>query len=589
MNARSCLIFTLACTAGVIAQPQSAEACGGTFCDAGPNAMPVDQTGEVVLFVMNGESTEAHIQIAYDPEAEASTFAWIVPMQALPEFEVGSQPLFDALLAGTVPAYGFSTTFDDCGNASLSGSGSLSSTGAGDDGGFKLDLGGPPSEPDVVLHQTVGAFEITVLDGGTAEGVMTWLGDNGYQQDPAAEPILEEYLAEGYLFAAFKLSMGSEVAEIHPVVLRFPIDEACVPLRLTRIAAVDDMNVRTFFLADSRVVPQNYRHVLVNPLRLDWPNLAANYRDVITMAVDAEGADGRAFVTEYAGASSVVSTFGVFSDAWNPAAFATIEPVDVANELANQGLLSCFDNGDGPTCQPTHALLDGILREFLPPPPDVEASVFWGCLSCYAEDIDGAAWDGAAFGAMMQDRVVAPGAHAAAVVDEHAVLTRMFTTISPAEMTEDPFFWANPALPDVVLTNELATRRQLCNGDDLWTLPDGREVYLPQGASWPAFDDQMPYELEVANMPQLGAPLVVSDRRAVVDTELSAYNCQFPWPTPAACGMAEGGVDGSDSSGSGGGGLDDRASGCGCNAQSSAPWWASVVLLGFARRRRARA
>jgi len=500
----------VAYTAASLLLPRPAHACGGTFCDAGPNAMPVDQTGEVVLFVMNGDSTEAHIQIQYDPEAEASTFAWVVPLQALPEFEVGSAALFDALLAGTVPAYGFSTTFDDC-DVDGNGSAASLSSGAGDDGGVKFDFGSPPSEPDVVLHQTVGAFEIAVLDGGTAEGVMQWLGDNGYQQDPAALPILEQYLDENYLFAAFKLAMGSEVAEIHPVVLRFPIDEACVPLRLTRIAAVDDMNVRTFFLADARVVPQNYRHVLVNPLRLDWPNLAANYRDVITLAVDAEHADGRAFVTEYAGPSSVVSTLGVFSPAWNPARFDDRAAVDVVTELASQGLMSCTGDGATTVCQPTHTLLDAMLRQFLPPPPDVEAGAFWGCLSCYEDAIDLGAWDGPAFAAMMQQRIVAPAEHAVTVLADHPTLTRMFTTISPAEMTEDPFFWRNEALPDVDLTNQLATQRRLCNGDAVWTLPDGREVYVAAGASWPAFDEEMPYELEVANIPDLGAPLVLAE------------------------------------------------------------------------------
>ncbi len=36
--------------------PNSAEACGGTFCDGGvPGPIPVDQTGENVIFVMGGD------------------------------------------------------------------------------------------------------------------------------------------------------------------------------------------------------------------------------------------------------------------------------------------------------------------------------------------------------------------------------------------------------------------------------------------------------------------------------------------------------------------------------------------------------
>src|SRR5690606_33097721 len=117
------------------------------------------------------------------------------------------------------------------------------------------------NEPDVVLSTTGGAFEIAVLEGGTVEGVMQWLGDNGYQQDPAAEPILAQYLADDFLFVALKLSNRAGVDEIHPIVIRYEGNEPCVPIRLPAIAAVDDMEIRTFFLQGARVVPVNYRHV----------------------------------------------------------------------------------------------------------------------------------------------------------------------------------------------------------------------------------------------------------------------------------------------------------------------------------------
>ena len=59
------------------------------------------------------------------------------------------------------------------------------------------------------------------------------------------------------------------------------------------------MDIRVFVLADGRAAPTNYRHVLVNPLKIDWLNRATNYKEVITNAVDAFMADGRAFVTEF--------------------------------------------------------------------------------------------------------------------------------------------------------------------------------------------------------------------------------------------------------------------------------------------------
>src|SRR5262245_61276936 len=59
-----------------VCAPNDARACGGTFCDSGPRAMPVDQTGENVLFVMDGTSVEAHVQIQY--QGDPARFAWIV-------------------------------------------------------------------------------------------------------------------------------------------------------------------------------------------------------------------------------------------------------------------------------------------------------------------------------------------------------------------------------------------------------------------------------------------------------------------------------------------------------------------------------
>ncbi len=563
--------------------------------------MPVDQTGENILFAMGDGYTEAHIQIQYDPTTEASQFAWVVPLTLVPTFSVGSQRLFDNVLAGTVPAYGFNFQFDDCGgDASDSNAGGSDPTGAGDGGETGSDTG-----PTVVLEQTVGAFDITVLSGGTADEVMDWLGANGYQQDPNAEPILAEYLAENYLFAAFKLTNGADTAEIHPITLRFETEEACVPLRLTRIAAVEDMEVRTFFLADSRVVPQNYKHVVINPVKLDWPNFAANYKEVITLAVDAFGAEGKAFVTEYAGTSQVVAADGIFSDSWDSAAFANLPVVDVVDTLYAQGLGAC-DDFDG-QCSFTHALLPGLLASFLPVPDGVDSTEFYACLTCFEDQIDLEAWgDGTAFAAAMEQRIVEPGRHARDLLALFPTLTRMYTTISPAEMTADPFFWENPKLPEVDLTQSLATRRILCNGDALWTLPDGREVYVPNDGSWPVINEEMPWEQEVAEMPNSGAPLSLVDNGTLIDTQVAAYNCALGWPANLCGSGADGGTggpssetggpstsdtlggSGEESGGSGSAGLEDGGSGCGCTTDSRGPMGALWALALVAVRRRQR-
>src|SRR5688572_12240390 len=144
---------TVGVALGAVAAPRPAEACGGTFCDSGPATMPVEQTGETILFVLDGAEVEVHIQIAYDPNTEASQFAWVVPVTALPEFSVGSQQLFANLLVGTVPSYGLGNYFEPCDDSF--GEGGDFCDGAADEGspgdeGVKLDISpGDPPPPEV--------------------------------------------------------------------------------------------------------------------------------------------------------------------------------------------------------------------------------------------------------------------------------------------------------------------------------------------------------------------------------------------------------------------------------------------------------
>lgn len=596
----------------VLFTPQKAEACGGTFCDTGPQAMPVDQTGENILFVMAGDYTEAHIQIQYDPTSTAPEFSWLVPLTEVPEFGIGSELLFDAVLGSTVPRYGFNTT-NTCTNppngTDPTGAGGTSGDGWGGSSGGDSDTDG--GGPEILLEEVVGAFEITVLSGDNLEEIKTWLDENGYAQDENADPILEEYLSEGYIFAAFKLTNDAETAEIHPITLRFPNDEACIPIRLTRIAAVDDMDIRSFFLSDDRVVPSTYKHVLVNPLKLDWANLASNYKSVITQAVDADMANGRAFVTEYAGPSSIVPTGGLHSDLWDAAPFANLAPIGVVDVLESQGLMTCYDGGgfgtstgggSGSACQYNHPLLRGLMQKYLPIPAGIEEIDFYGCLSCYQDQIDMEAWDSAGFSTDLQERIIAPGQRSVEILDAFPFMTRMYTTMSPGEMTADPFFYQNADLPEVDLTNQIATRAQGCDAAVVWTLPDGREVYSPN-SSFPDFPDEMPWEEEVAEMMQAGAPIVLVNQTDTINAQLQEYNCQYNFPSAEACGNPGGETDGassgSDSVGDDGGtdsgsaGQDtqlDDDGGCSCSAGNDAGGPMALALglfglLGLRRRR----
>jgi MYXO-CTERM domain-containing protein len=592
-----------------LATPQTAEACGGTFCDGGPAAMstPVDQTGETILFVMDEGRVEAHIQIEYDPNTDAENFAWIVPVMAPPTFSVGSQQLMLNLLNATVPAYGYQNQFDFCGGGDDGGWGGFDGCDGGDGAAGGTSGADSPGDGDdgattgggteVISQQTVGAFDIVVLQATTTQDLMDWLDLNGYYADPNAAPIFDEYLAEGALFAAARLTQGAGVGEIHPIVVEYEGTEACVPIRLTRVAAQDDMEIRTLFLGATRIGPRNYKHIELNPLKLDWTGLGVNYKEVVSMAVDE--ADGHAFVTEYAGSTSVVLPDGLYSEAWDPASLVSAQPTTVVDLLQAQGLMTC---DGGSLCEYGHPLMEGILASVLPAPIGVEPGEFYNCVQCFEGLVDPDAWSVTDLVAAVETRIVEPGLHAQALLTQHPYLTRMYTTLSPHEMTADPFFMPNPDLPDVDHTLDIGTLDNECGGSQAMSLPGGRVVDLASFNLWPDIaPEQMPWVERIEDFTDRGAPIIVVDNGPVIDELLAAWNAGTDVDLrPEArshdgCGTPhDSDTDGGpfDGEGPSGGGLADGfGNGCGCRAPSGngAGWMLMLLGLGaglLSRRRR---
>jgi hypothetical protein len=565
----------------MFASSPEALACGGTFCDSGPVGrppMPVQQTGENVVFVMADGYVEAHVQIQYN--GDPARFAWLVPVPAVPEVSVGSDQLFLNLLNGTVPTFTMTSSFQSC-----SGGGRTSSSGCGFGSSNDMSMSGsfngsgvdstPRSNSDIVVKQdSVGAFDVTILQAKTADEVTTWLDTNGFLNVPEAPALLQDYIDRGHVFVAVKLTPGSGVSEIHPLVIRYPGNEPCIPLKLTQVAATEDMGVRAFFLGDRRVVPVSYKEVSLNPARLDWVNLGTNYNAVVSLAVDGPGADGHAFVTEYTGSSSVVDSTDVFDPRWDSSAFTSAAPETVFDILEAQGLVTCTP---GAACVTNHPLLLPIVRKYLPAPAGVPEQQFYGCLPCNAGSIDRQAWDGAAFAHDLDERIITPGHHAADVLSSSPFLTRLFTTISPEEMTDDPTF-ANAALSEPPVTQKLTGNLNFtCTGDQAMEVSGLPPIAL-QGGSMPTFDTKMPFAATVRQFDSSGQGSLVFDNGKIIAQQINSWN--------DSQGFSDSGTpNAGTSSGSSG-----ATGACGCVLGA---WGANpsqtvglVVALAFARRLR---
>jgi hypothetical protein len=303
-----------------------------------------------------------------------------------------------------------------------------------------------------------------------------------------------------------------------------------------------------------------------------------NYKEVITLAVDAFAADGNAFVTEYAGASDIVSQFGLYDPAWDPKAFSQLEPVAVVDTL---------------TQPEPHQLLRG-RRDHLPVQPPAAAgrpaqvpagpgrpvrpmSSTAACQLLRRSDRP----DGVGRRRLRRRLRTAPHRPRPArrrAPDQVAYLTRMYTTISPDEMMEDPIFRPTASCPRS--PNQLqATRLVRCDGHADWTLPDGRKVFVPNNGPWPDFVDELPYEEEVQTTSDQGRPDDPRQQHRAINKALDAWNNKMdPVEGQLPPGADEPGDDPDEDPGH----TTDSNSNCSCDARAGAgSIAASLGLLGL--------
>ncbi len=463
-----------------LTMPLPASACGGFFC----SSQPIDQSGENIVFSVEEDgSIEAHVQILYQGPAEQ--FAWILPTPSAPTISVGTDTLFRQLDQATRPQFQMSyeqtgtcrpepaCAWDDWDTAFEGGP---RSDGAGADAGASA-----PPGVDVVFHGNVGPYDAAVLSATDVDALYVWLTGNDYLIPESARPEIDTYIAGGSYFVALRLQKDRAAGEIQPIVLHYTNGEPCIPIRLTKIATVDDMPIRAYFLAATAMRSTNY--TMLTPDLTDDEGLflgTRSYESVVTNAVDDAG--GRAFVTDYLGTT--------------PTLYLEIESVEDLRTTTDvraflSGLQSRGFTGD--------SQLLSLLGRFIPPPVGAEPTMFFNCLvNSWCTDYDaylaGLGFRPSEFVDALNEAIVTPRAHAQEIVERHAKLTRLFTTMSARDMTEDPVFFPSTAARDVSnvhtarLITECDARYFYYTAPQKMVLPSGREVRTREGIVYPGTD-----------------------------------------------------------------------------------------------------
>ncbi len=441
------LALTSSCLLVAVLWARPAEACG---CFTPPNpTVPVVQAGERILFaVENGEVT-AHVQVQY-AGASGQEFGWLLPLPSVPTLELGTDELFARLTTTTQPRYQMNTTFSPhCrGFSGAGGSGGFGggSTTGGGPGGF-ADAGSSGSP--LVVQDSVGPYDYAVLRADSKADMLEWLQTNRYFVPAGTDDSVAPYIRPGAFFLALKLRPGNTTGDLQPVVLRYASDLGVIPITLTSTGAQENMGVQVWMLGAHRAIPRNYNHTIINDAVIDWPSRGANYNDVIIRAVG-EAPGKHTFVTEFAGPStvmrSVLTPFGRFGTKEEFAATGTPEAfIDLiwSRQFAAVSSLSPFS---GPVLP---GPLKGILVKYLPPPAGVTADTFFASYRYFKDQAPLPNFQPQAMADEVWERVVVPTQKASALFDSLPMLTRLYSTISPADMNKDPAFSFNADLRSV--------------------------------------------------------------------------------------------------------------------------------------------
>jgi hypothetical protein len=263
--------------------PPIASACGGFFC----TNSPVDQTAERIIFAVNKDDSTITAVVGISYTGTASEFSWVVPVPSPPKLDVAETKSLDAL--STATNLEFIVPKAPC-PLPLAAAG-------GDPGGGFLQTG------------QVGPFDYAIIKNEKTDEMIAWLRENGYQITKEMEPLIVVYVKEGMYFLAMKLKRGADVLEIKPVVMTYNSTKPMIPLRLTAVAAVEDLQVVVWILGDAQYVPENYGHPKVDFGRMrngfqPVQESGLTYTTLVTYKAEQkrfqEEYKGLAFITEYA-------------------------------------------------------------------------------------------------------------------------------------------------------------------------------------------------------------------------------------------------------------------------------------------------
>jgi hypothetical protein len=474
---------------------------------------------EQIILVDHPDATVS-VVVQLQVDGAAGELTWVVPVPREPKVRVSSSAVFQRLAAISAPQHWVQVS-DPC---TLESADASVAAAVSDESPARVKL----VDRGAISFSEYASFAAPSADPAAISAA---LAERGFAFSEAAALPLADYMREGMMLLALKLQKPSGTTIIRPIVLTYESRALSLPLRASASVTKRDLPLQLWVFGSSQAAPAGYQSLVVNDALFDWqsatkfaentlpsngagafgPIIAplSNYAAVVTLAAnEAEG--GRGFLTESAAPTSQVRDV-VWSE------MSTFDAERVASQEGVDAVSSAvfaFGNWDG---------LRASVEAATQLPAAVSLDMFLDAPASYRGLVE---VDSARFLELLERDVLAPVRETGALLQQAPYMTRLFTTLSAAELTLDPGFVFNF---DLALQSNVHIAKQFLQcrpGDDpasaAWRmeLPQGGVVVGSGAQAWPHALDAMPANLKLVELGDAGSGRVVVDNSAAIGRAL---------------------------------------------------------------------
>ena len=152
---------------------------------------------------------------------------------------------------------------------------------------------------EVLAEGNAGPYRYQVLRAAGEDILVPWLEDNGYTVVDDNKPIIEDYVDGGFDFLTLQLRAGRADTQVKPIKVSYKSRTPMIPIKLTAVAATDDMPIIAWLFGSSPYEPSNYQEFSIDNTEIFFDNFGNDNFDLLRRNKADGFDDGQAWLAEY--------------------------------------------------------------------------------------------------------------------------------------------------------------------------------------------------------------------------------------------------------------------------------------------------